>query len=338
MPPRVSVITPTYNHEGFIGQCIESVQGQSFRDWEMIIVDDGSTDRTAEIAERYAAKDDRVVVISRENVGIFRLAETYNAGLERSSGSLVAILEGDDVWLPRKLELQVAAFDANPEAVLSWGDVAIASTELVQIGTSRSSLSSSDRRYYENRPVGAILNELYIENIVSATTVVVRREQLEEIGGFQHRDGLPLIDFPTILAFTTLGPFAYVGETLARWRWHPGQVTKSYYAQIIRGVRDMALDHFDALPASIRDTLNVSRNDITGRYRRVVHDSYIQSGRYKLLQRRFGEARSDYRRALFYPRLVSLKNRMIALVGIGSSLVGADVEWLARMTGKKPIT
>ena len=114
MDPLVSIITPTYNHEAFIGACIESVLTQTVGDWEMIIVDDGSTDSTATIAKAFAKKDDRVRVFSRENVGIFKLAETYNFGLEKASGKIVAVLEGDDVWEPRKLELQIAAFDTSP--------------------------------------------------------------------------------------------------------------------------------------------------------------------------------------------------------------------------------
>jgi len=74
--PLVSIITPTYNHERFIAQCIESALAQTYPHWEQIIIDDGSTDRTAEIVARY--DDERIIYVRQANQGIWRLAETYN--------------------------------------------------------------------------------------------------------------------------------------------------------------------------------------------------------------------------------------------------------------------
>ncbi|MFV1979713.1 MAG: glycosyltransferase family 2 protein [Rhodothermia bacterium] len=337
MQRLVSIITPTYNHKGFIGPSIASVLGQTYPDWEMIIVDDGSTDGTADIARRFAKKDERIKVFPRENVGIFRLAETYNFGLAQSSGELVAVLEGDDVWEPNKLELQVKALESNPDTVLSWGNVVIASANLDPIGLSLSDDVDRDRSAFDNRPVGVLLNQMYLENIISAVTMVIRRNELEAIGGFQYRDRLPLVDYPTILSLVVRGPFAYVGETLAHWRWHPNQVTKSYHPQIIERVRDLALEHFDGLDDLLRREVRLTRAEKEAGYRHAVQNSYVQSGRYKLAQKRFGEARSDYFRALFFPGLTGPTNRLVALAGIASSLGGMDLEWLARLLGKKPI-
>lgn len=337
MQPLVSILTPTHNHEDFIGPCIESVTRQTYPDWEMIIVDDGSTDDTVEIARRFASDDVRIRVFARDNVGIFRLAETYNFGLAQSSGELVAVLEGDDVWKPNKLELQVKAFDSNPDAVLSWGNVVISSSDLTPIGPSRSGDEGRDRSTFDNRPVGTLLSELYVENIISAVTIVIRRNELEAIGGFQHRDGLPLVDYPTILDLAVRGPFAYVGETLAQWRWHPNQVTKTYFSQIVERAGDLAVEHFDGLSDSVRNEVRLTRAEIEGRYRQSLQDSYVQSGRYNLVQKRFGDARSDYLRALFFPGVTGPSNRLVALAGIASSLSGMDLEWLARLLGKKPI-
>lgn len=340
MPPEnpVSIITPTFNHEGFIGACIESVQSQTYPHWEMIIVDDGSTDNTAAIAQKYAAVDNRIRVFVQENVGILRLAETYNFGLSNALGEWIAVLEGDDLWMPDKLQLQMDAVEASPDVILSWGDVTITSKTLEPIGVSRSTLANRDERSFDNRPVGSLLNKLYLENIVSATTLLIKRNELDAIGGFQHCEGLPLIDYPTILALAVRGPFAYVGETLAQWRWHPDQVTKSYYSQIIEGVRDLSLRHFDSLSDSVRKNVDVTRDEILEQYRRSMLHSYMQSGRYKLLQRRFKEARRDYRHALFYPSTTGLVDRLIAVVGISFSYLGRDLEWLAKLMGKKPIT
>lgn len=338
MQNLVSIITPTYNHQDFIGPCIDSVLSQTYEAWEIIIVDDGSNDDTLETAQKYAKLDKRIKVFPRANVGIFELAETYNFGLEQASGEFVAILEGDDVWEPNKLELQMRAFASNPDAILSWGDAEITSTTLDPIGPSRTDDGGENRSAFDNRPVGALLNELYLENIIAAVTIVVRRKELDAIRGFQGRDNLPLVDYPTLLALAVRGPFAYVGETLAQWRWHPNQVTKSYHPQIIERVRELALEHFDGLSNSIRKEVALTRDEIEGRFKSTLQNSYVQSGRYKLVQKRFSDARSDYFRALFFPGLTGPSNRLVALAGIASSFGGMDLEWLARLLGKKPVT
>ena len=98
--PTVSVITVTYNQSSFIGKCIESVLAQTSPDWEQIILDDGSTDATAETVEQYCLKDARITFVQHEHVGIYRMSELYNMGLAASEGKLIAVLEGDDYWPP----------------------------------------------------------------------------------------------------------------------------------------------------------------------------------------------------------------------------------------------
>ncbi len=87
--PLVSIITPTYNHEKFIGTCIESVLKQTYQNWEMIIIDDGSTDKTGFIVAKY--NDNRIRYVKQENVGIWKLKGTYNKALNMSSGNLIAL-------------------------------------------------------------------------------------------------------------------------------------------------------------------------------------------------------------------------------------------------------
>src|SRR5687767_5983622 len=103
--PKVSILTPTYRHAQFIASTIKSVQDQTFQDWEMLILDDGSDDGTAEIAE--SGGDSRVRVFREPHRGIDLLDETYNRGLEEARGELIAILEGDDLWHAHKLSTQV---------------------------------------------------------------------------------------------------------------------------------------------------------------------------------------------------------------------------------------
>src|SRR5712691_4926680 len=100
--PLVSVITPTFNHGGYIGRCIESLIAQTYTNWEMAVVDDGSTDNTAEIVKSY--DDPRITYLYQENRGVQQLGGTINSGLRRTKGELVTMLASDDTWPAYRLE------------------------------------------------------------------------------------------------------------------------------------------------------------------------------------------------------------------------------------------
>lgn len=102
---RVSIITPCYNGEKTIAETIESVLGQTYPDWEMLIVDDGSSDGTAGIASAYAARDSRVRLIRQKNAGT---ASARNNGMRLAQGRYIALLDADDLWDPEFLERQLA--------------------------------------------------------------------------------------------------------------------------------------------------------------------------------------------------------------------------------------
>ncbi|MBR9823323.1 glycosyltransferase family 2 protein [Salipiger thiooxidans] len=110
-PPQVSVILPAYNAEAFLSRAMESVRNQSFPDWELLVVDDGSRDGTAALAEAAAASDPRIrAVISPRNAGA---AAARNRGLAEARGRYIAYLDADDEWLPEKLSEQLAHLQAT---------------------------------------------------------------------------------------------------------------------------------------------------------------------------------------------------------------------------------
>ena len=118
---QVSIIIPTYNHELYIADCLTSILNQSFTNWEAIIVDDGSNDRTAQLISEFQNIDSRFRYYFQENKGIYRLSELYNFALTKARGQFIIVLEGDDYWLKDKLSLQVQVFN-QPEVGLVWGD------------------------------------------------------------------------------------------------------------------------------------------------------------------------------------------------------------------------
>jgi glycosyltransferase involved in cell wall biosynthesis len=110
MTPRVSIVLPTYNRADTLGRAIESVRAQTWQDWELVIVDDGSTDATRDVLA--GVSDSRVRVLSQANQGV---AAARNRGLREARGGLVAFLDSDDEHTPHHLELAVSFFDAHPD-------------------------------------------------------------------------------------------------------------------------------------------------------------------------------------------------------------------------------
>jgi glycosyltransferase involved in cell wall biosynthesis len=103
--PLISVILPVYNAERYVGQAIESILGQTLGDFELIVIDDGSTDSSSDVIKRYAAQDRRIVPVSRENRG---LVATLNEGIDLARGQWIARMDADDIALPNRFERQIA--------------------------------------------------------------------------------------------------------------------------------------------------------------------------------------------------------------------------------------
>lgn len=231
--PKISILTPTYNHARYIGDCIASVQAQTFSDWEMIVLDDGSTDGTSGIVQAIAAQDARISYVHFEHRGPEFLKETYNEGLRRAKGDYIAVLEGDDIWLPHKLKLQWEAASSRPGVVCVWSRA----EKLLSDGTTHpmldKPLSAAQR---SNTPKGSFTQVLLRENPVPALTLFFSANALRSIGGFDSVEGLPLVDLPTLLRMSTEGEFCLIDESLGHWRQHASQVTKTKALRIIEGV------------------------------------------------------------------------------------------------------
>jgi glycosyltransferase involved in cell wall biosynthesis len=170
--PRVSVIVPTFNRAQFIADAIESVLSQSYRDFELIVVDDGSTDRTGEIVS--SIHDPRLIFIRQENRG---RSHARNAALNIAQGELVAFLDSDDLYLPGKLEMQVAYMERHPEAGMIY-------TSARCIDQHGADLPARYRATHS----GKIYKHIAFFRPVTITlpTVMVRRSLLTKVGGFDE--------------------------------------------------------------------------------------------------------------------------------------------------------
>jgi glycosyltransferase involved in cell wall biosynthesis len=168
--PLISVIIPVYNGEETIKKTIESVLNQTFNDFEIIIIDDGSQDSTLAVIDNI--QDSRKKVFSYPNAGV---SESRNRGLKLATGEYIAFLDADDLWTPDKLEAQLKALQENPKAAVaySWSD---------WIDESGQFLRSGGHITVNGNAYEKLLLRDFIE---SGSNPLIRRQALDEVGGFE---------------------------------------------------------------------------------------------------------------------------------------------------------
>jgi glycosyltransferase involved in cell wall biosynthesis len=207
----VSVVIPCYNQAHFLGEAIESVLAQGYTNFEVIVVDDGSTDDTEVVASRYAAKDLRVRLIGQHNRG---LAGARNRGLAEASGEYVVFLDSDDRLLPEALEVGVRELGAHPECAFVSGHYRPISAEGQPYAVPRQARVDGDHYL-------ALLRDNYISMPAS---VMYRRWVFGEVGGF---DGSvdAAADWDLYLRVARRFPIHHHGEVVADYRWHGANMT-----------------------------------------------------------------------------------------------------------------
>jgi len=167
--PGVSVIIPTYNRGWAIKRAVDSVLTQTFQDFELLVVDDGSADDTTDILAGYGTD---IRVIRQPNAGV---SAARNAGIYAARGEFIAFLDSDDYWLPEKLQVQSAYFNTHPEAV-------ICQTEEIWI---RNGKRVNPKKVHK-KPSGRIFRASLALCLVSPSAVMLRRDLFTEIGGFDE--------------------------------------------------------------------------------------------------------------------------------------------------------
>ena len=207
--PNVSVVIPAYNAKGFIADAVRSVVDQTYRDFEVIVVDDGSTDGTV---TELAAFGDRVRVHQQANQGV---AAARNAGAAMARGGWIAFLDADDLWLPHKLERQLAA-----------GAAPMTFTDRLNIGARGDlpEVQSEVTRMHGGDVFTLLLGE---GNFITNTSVMMRRALFETMGGFYT--GLNgTEDWDLWIRIAERHEIGFVDEPLVRYRFHPGGLSRNF--------------------------------------------------------------------------------------------------------------
>jgi glycosyltransferase involved in cell wall biosynthesis len=173
--PRVSVTIPTFNCAQYLCRAVDSVLSQTYGDYEIIVVDDGSTDNTQQILRQYG---DKVRYAYQPNGG---LSSARNLALSLVRGEFIAYIDADDLWYPTRLDKQVAFLDAHAECGLVHSDFAVIDETDAVI---HRSLNSETQRYY---PEGHCLLDLLRRSHIQVPTVLERRECIAQVGNFDLR-------------------------------------------------------------------------------------------------------------------------------------------------------
>lgn len=208
--PKVSVCIPSYNHARFLPETLDGVLAQTYQDFEVVVVDDGSADGSLDVLNSYAARHpDRVRVFThpgRENRGISR---TANLAFEMSRGAYWAGLTSDDIWQSDALETLVTRLDAHPEVGMAYGRMSLMDED----GRPTGGVEGSDINAAPD-PLSCLIQR----NVIPAVTVMARRECFESRGGF--RDGLVYSDWELWIRFVAHRPASFVNRPLCRYRVH----------------------------------------------------------------------------------------------------------------------
>jgi len=221
--PAISILMPVYNGEAFLKQAINSVLVQSFLDWELIIINDNSTDKSPEIIKWYLGQDDRIRLISNEtNLG---LVASLNEGINIAKGEFLARLDCDDYWSnPEKLSKQVNFLAQNPDCALlgAWADM---------IDESGKHLKNFCPPVADKKIRGQIL----WHNCFLHSSIMVRKSVLLEAGGYK-REEQHVEDYGLWLRIGKIAQFANLSEVLVSYRLVPQSVTRTKNAQQLKSI------------------------------------------------------------------------------------------------------
>jgi glycosyltransferase involved in cell wall biosynthesis len=275
--PRVSVVIPTYNRAHLIGESIQSVLTQTFRDFELIVVDDGSSDDTETVVRRFG--DPRIRYTYQENKGI---SGAQNTGIRTAKGGYIAFLGSDDLWLPALLQLEVEILGSNPDVGLAYAKAQAIDTD----GNLKSQISGTSQKY----PGDTLKSALY-GNFVCTIAALMRRECFDRVGLFDETLKAR-VDYDMWIRMAKHYRFAYLDRVLAHFRIHSGRYTRvksEHFAQVCTS-RIKVLDKAFADPDLSEDILSTKPI--------AYRNAYMDIGLGWLSSRTWRESVRNFRKAI----------------------------------------
>ncbi len=211
--PVISVIMPVYNADRYVAKAVESILAQTFTDFEFLIIDDGSSDRSRSILQHYAARDPRIRLISRPNTGY---VVALNEMLAKATGKYIARMDADDIALPERFAKQVAFLEANPEFVCVGGAYQV--------------IDDCDRLLLHHLSMPTEDEENQRLSLGGHTTIchpcaMFRRAAIAQVGDYDP-DLMPTEDLDLWLRLGEVGKLANLDEPVLKYRFHNGSVSE----------------------------------------------------------------------------------------------------------------
>lgn len=224
--PKVSIIIPTYNREEYICETVQSVLNQSYKDIEIVVVDDGSKDNTLQKLGKFERS---IKIITQKNS---ERAISRNHGAKVTSGEYLSFLDSDDLWERDKLKKQIEILDNNKDFILVYG-------KCLRVNQARQEIKSKNRQLQGYS--GNVFENLLMRNFITSPTPLIRREYFNKTNGFESRY-IPYEDWEFWIRFSMLGKFYFLPVPLAYYRIHPQQSVKLAEAEKIETVTTLLLE------------------------------------------------------------------------------------------------
>lgn len=261
----ISIIIPTFNRSDFITIALDSVLKQTCNDYEIVVIDDGSSDDTREVLKPY---QDNIRYFYQDNKGI---PTTRNRGIREATGDYIAFLDSDDYWLPEKLERQMECFSKNPR----YG----------MIATRCSSISPDGKLRAKNRPgkSGWVLIDLFKANFIRTSSAMIKKGCLETVGLFD--ESLPECEeYDLWLRIANQYPIGFINDPLTVYTDNPKGVSTDSLAGRLQRLKVLEKDYLKAcIPSSV--------------YRRRLANNYHYVGRHFLSRGKQKEGRQYLKNA-----------------------------------------
>jgi len=280
----VSVIIPIFNGESYIKEAVDSVLSQTYKNIEVIIVDDGSTDRTGEIVKDIIQHDRRIRYIYQENKG---QSAARNTAIDNAKGKYIAFLDADDVFLPTKIEKQVSYMELHPDCDLCY----------CKIYHFYNNFPEKLFYFSLEHPSGYLFENLLRKNFINPLSVVVKKEVLDKFGAFEPT--FRRLDEQYLwlkLSFHKV-KFCYLDESLAKYRVFKGSLSNesSYFQE--------TEEKFFELLKIIKTWLNLEEQ------KRMKIDRLINRTRFRIFVGKLMNGNSIFAKTLFKLYNLKRKNR-----------------------------
>jgi len=309
--PKVSVITYVYNGERYIEDAIKSVINQTYKDFEYLILDDGSNDRTRSIVEKYL-NDRRLRYVYQDNIGsdLLHFDELVNRCVMLTKGDYVNVIGSDDIFLPTKLEKQLKVFEEDPKLDIVFSD-------LYFINNDGTILSGDYKNEYSySFTTKNLLRILFKVNIIAHPTVLIKREAIEKMGGFETGFAA---DYHFWLKSSPYLKFKFMDEKLIKYRVHEEGSSTSEKNKAI------AFQESNRVISEIRKRFTIldlfPEIDECSNKNKAIHDAYLEFGK-ELLTGKIIQpilALKEFLRALEHMEnsVMAINNAAIAYLLIG---------------------